>query len=51
MTIHFLVVRFENNRRNRVYGPNEMETNEEFQDHALENDLTDRENPRFRYMT
>lgn len=51
MSAHFVLVRLENNRRDRVHGPNEMDMTEEALQHALTNDLTDGENPRFRYVT
>lgn len=51
MSAHYVLVRFENSRRDRVHGLVELELNEEAQEHALTNDLTDGENPRFRYVT
>lgn len=51
MGAHIFVVHLENRRRDRLIGPSGTELNEEIEEHALTNDLTDGENPRFRFMT
>jgi hypothetical protein len=50
MMVLIVLVRFENSRRDRVHGFTEDAVTNEHEGHVLENDLTDGNNPNFRYV-